>query len=64
MPTNSQANIRTGPSKAASDTTFPRKPRGLLPKPSSMWIVIDRLKDNWIIFVGSHNKQSESVEKT
>ncbi len=34
-PRSSRARIRTGPSRAASDTTFPRKPRRRSPTPSS-----------------------------
>ena len=41
MPRNSRATIRTGPSRAASATISPKKPRRLSPKPSSMWIRID-----------------------
>ena len=42
MPTNSRANIRTGPSRAASGTICPRKLRRPLPKPWSTSTVIDR----------------------
>ena len=42
MPRNSRANMRTGPSRAASGTICLRKPRRPLPKRSSTSLKIDR----------------------
>jgi pimeloyl-ACP methyl ester carboxylesterase len=41
-PRNSRAGIRTGRSRAASGTTFPRKPRRPLPRPSSKGTLISK----------------------